>query len=245
MHLQGQSESMVNQENMLTKDVAKEIRMGFVRKVYGILSMQILLTVLVAAPICSWGEDWAQQNEWLIYWCCFSTIALMCVMVCCNNLMRKFPCNYFFLFLFTACEGVLIGVICASYTVQSVLVSVGVTVLIFLGMSVYACLTKKDFTGGGPYIFALFMTFTMFGFTIVIFRLCGVYFPALEMVYNFLGVLIFTFYIVFDTQRILGQWGGHKTQFQIDDYCFASLTLYLDIINLFLFILSLFGKRRE
>jgi len=244
MHLQGQSESMVHQENMLTKDVAKEIRMGFVRKVYGILSFQLLLTVAVAAPICSAGEEWAEENEWLIYTCFGTTIALMCVMVCCNKLMRKFPINYLFLFLFTASEGALIGVICASYTVQSVLVSVGVTVFIFLAMTAYACLSKKDFTGGGPFFFAILITFSMFGFWICIFSLCGIYFQWMEVVYNLMGVLIFVFYIVFDTQRILGEWGGHKYQFSLDDYCFASLTLYLDIINLFLYILALFGKRK-
>jgi len=58
------------------------------------------------------------------------------------------------------------------------------------------------------------------------------------------GVLLFTFYIVFDTQLLIGEYGGHKVQFGIDDYVFAALNLYLDIINLFLHILSLFGERR-
>jgi len=62
------------------------------------------------------------------------------------------------------------------------------------------------------------------------------------MLYDFLGVLLFTFFIVFDTQMIIG--GNHKVQFSIDDYCFAALNLYLDIINLFLHILALLGDRK-
>jgi len=42
----------------------------------------------------------------------------------------------------------------------------------------------------------------------------------------------------------LGEWGGHKLQFGIDEYVFAALNLYLDIINLFLHILSLFCEQR-
>ena len=54
---------------------------------------------------------------------------------------------------------------------------------------------------------------------------------------------IFAFYIVFDTQMMLGSWGGHKMEFSIDDYAFAALNLYLDIINFFLYILEIVGTR--
>lgn len=242
MHMQGRES--VSNSRMLTKDIAVEIRMGFVRKVYGILSMQLLLTVLIAGAVMSQGRMWAIDNSWIIYLCSFTTMALMCAMICAQNIMRKFPTNYILLLLFTASEAVLIGVICSSYSVETVVASVAVTVAIFVTMSLYACFTKTDFTGMQPFFFALIMCFFMFGLMLMILRLCGVYSPFLYAVYNLMGVIIFTFYIVFDTQRILGEYGGHKTQFSIDDYCFASLTLYLDIINLFLYLLALFGNRR-
>lgn len=50
-------------------------------------------------------------------------------------------------------------------------------------------------------------------------------------------------YIVYDTQLIVG--GAHKKhEFGVDDYVFAALNLYLDIINLFIFILSIINDRR-
>lgn len=231
-------------DNILTKDVAQEIRMGFVHKVYAILSMQILLTVAVAACVMSLGQLWIQQNAWVLYLSVGSTVALMCIMICCNDQLRTYPQNYIFLFLFTACEGALVGVVSAGFTLESVLVSAGITVLIFLSMTAYAFFTETDFTGLGPYIFAALMTMMLFGFAMMILRMVGVYFAPLEMAYNIMGVLLFTFFIVFDTQRILGEWGGHKVQFQVDDYCFGALTLYLDIINLFLHLLQIFGRRR-
>ena len=64
-----------------------------------------------------------------------------------------------------------------------------------------------------------------------------------NMIYCAIGVLIFSMYVVYDTQLIIG--GKHKKfQFSVDDYIFAALALYLDIINLFLYILALLGNNR-
>ena len=50
------------------------------------------------------------------------------------------------------------------------------------------------------------------------------------------GVLIYSIYLIYDTQLIMGNVG---IQYNIDDYCFAALNLYIDIIYLFLKLLQL------
>ena len=66
----------------------------------------------------------------------------------------------------------------------------------------------------------------------------------LEVIYAGCGTLLFSFYIVYDTQLIVG--GKHNAiRFSIDDYVFAALNLYMDIINLFIMLLRLFGERRN
>merc|ERR1719221_112950 len=170
-------------------------------------------------------------------------IGSICVLACCAPMLRKYPQNYAFLFGFTIAVGVLVGFLCAAYTAQSVILAVAVTFAVFASLTVYAWNTSTDFTGYAPYIFAALSCLIFMGFGIFILSLCGVQFEWLMMLYDVIGVLIFSFYIVFDTQLILGEWGGHKTQFSIDDYVFASLNLYMDIINLFLHILSLMGDR--
>merc|ERR1719213_626827 len=70
--------------------------------------------------------------------------------------------------------------------------------------------------------------------------------PSQEMVniYNGLGALVFSGYIVYDTQLIVG--GKHRAyQFGLDDYVVACLNIYLDIVNLFLIILSCGGGNRD
>lgn len=218
--------------------------MGFVRKVYGILTAQILLTVMIALAICSLGENRAQKNEWFCCVCAFSIPAFLSVVHCCLDQLRKFPQNYVLLFLFTACEGGFIGVVVSGHVLQSVLLSAAVTVLVFLAMTAYACFTKTDFTGLGPYMFAALTVFLMFGLSRFVLRLAGVHIAQMETAYSVAVVLLFTFFIVFDTHRILGEWGGHRVQFLLDDYCFVSLSLYIDIITIFPEIFCVCRRRR-
>lgn len=227
------------------KDATIEVRLGFIRKVYALLSTQLLLTVAVAAPLQTVSKSWLVQNQWLLFLSVGMMVATLCAMTCCcRNWMKTFPQNYILLFTFTAFEGVCVGFISAQYTWQSVVLAAGITVVVFLGLTVYATMTTTDFTGFGAYLYGALITLITFGFVISILSLFTQV-QWLIMLYDLAGVLLFVFYIIFDTQLILGEYGGHKIQFSIDDYCFAALNLYLDIINLFLHILALLGERRR
>jgi len=226
----------------LVKNAEAEVRMGFVRKVYGILSVQLLLTTAIAVPFQFMSKQQVTAAQPLLIISAVVLIATMCAMMCCAHALRTFPSNYIFLGVLTGAMGVLVGFSSAMYTWQSVVLAAGITVFIFLCMTVYAWNTKTDFTGFGPYLMGAMFTMMGFGFVLSILSICGVYVKWLTMLYDFLSVLLFTFYIVFDTQMIIG--GSHKVQFSIDDYCFAALNLYLDIINLFLHLLSLLGDRK-
>merc|ERR1719161_3180350 len=173
------------------------------------------------------------------------TIGTLCAVACCRDVCRQYPTNYFVLFGFTIFEGILMGFVSAAYTAGSVTICVGITAAIFLGLTIYAWTTSTDFTGYGPYLCGALMGFCIFGMAMWIMGMCGLPLPpGLMMMYNLCGVLLFVMYIIFDTQMILGEMGGHQFQFSIDDYVFAALTLYLDIINLFLYLLRLFGQRK-
>jgi len=229
--------------NQYVKSAEANVRAGFIRKVYTILSFQLLLTVAIATPIALKGMEYKHVVMPLVAVSIFGSLATICSIMCCRDTLRQYPTNYVILFIFTACEGVLVGYASMMYTWQSVLVAAGVTAFIFVALTLYACFTKTDFTGFGPYLFAFMLALVGMGFVISIFSLFGLSFKPLIMLYNFCGVLLFSFYIIFDTQLIMG--GSHEVQFTIDDYCFASLSLYLDIINLFIHLLALLGERRN
>merc|ERR1712107_958656 len=65
----------------------------------------------------------------------------------------------------------------------------------------------------------------------------------IRLVFAIIGAIIFSLYIVFDTQMMMG--GNHKYSLDPEEYVFAALNLYLDIINLFLYILQIIGASRD
>lgn len=231
-------------QKVLATDAKIEIRLGFVRKVYGILSAQLLLTVVIAAPFSLLSVNWIAGHVWVLYASIIALLACACGMVCCGQKLRQYPQNYIFLFIYTAIMALVVGFVSAIFTWQSVLLAAGIAMLTFILLSVYAWLSKVDFTGFGPYLFAAMCVLLLFGIALCILNLCGIFIHWLTIVYDIIGVLLFSFYIIFDTQLMLGEYGGHKEILSVDDYAFAALKLYLDIINVFMFLLSLFGRRR-
>ena len=169
-----------------------------------------------------------------------SLIAVLGVTCCCSEVARTVPYNYIFLVLVTVCEAVVVGFISAMYTAESVLLATVLTAGIFIGLTMYAMTTKSDFTGMGGYLMAALLGLILMSFVCL-------FFPYSSMGHKILagiGAILFSFYIVYDTQLMVGG-KHHKHQFSVDDYVFAALNIYLDIINLFLYLLELFGQRQD
>ncbi len=94
----------------------------------------------------------------------------------------------------------------------------------------------------GMYLYVCLIVFILSGFIAGVFFATVDNFQTIQLVYATGGVLLFSCYLVYDTQLIIG--GKHaKFQFSVDDYVFAALNLYLDIINLFIYILQLLNQR--
>mmetsp|Transcript_20766 Transcript_20766/g.64875 ORF Transcript_20766/g.64875 Transcript_20766/m.64875 type:complete len:246 (+) Transcript_20766:69-806(+) len=228
-------------DSLFVKSASREVRLGFVRKVYGILAAQLLVTVAIAAPLQRMPTKWLVENAWLTQLSVVGSVVAMLAITCCPSLGRTYPTNYITLFLFTACEAVLVGVVSARYTAGLVFACAAITAVIFLGMTAYAWTTKSDFTGAGPYLLGGLLALVALGLSLPLLAHLGVQLAALSKLYAVAGVMIFTIFIVYDTQLILGEFKGHKHSFCVDEYVFAALNLYLDVINLFLELLRLLG----
>ncbi|CAD7954160.1 unnamed protein product [Amoebophrya sp. A120] len=216
-------------------------RHGFVRKVFLLTGCQLLITAAIAAPFVLYqlqARQFIQNNMALVVFATFLPCAMLCYSFCDPTVTRVYPKNYIFLFVFTLAFGLICGIACARFTTWTVLGVAGMTAVIVLGLMLFACQTTYDFTGAGPYLFAGVMCLSLMG-------LFFMFLPAsriVEVVYSGLAALLFSFYLVYDVQMIVG--GKHRRfQFSMDDYCFAALTLYMDIIQLFLHLLHLFGQR--
>jgi FtsH-binding integral membrane protein len=123
---------------------------------------------------------------------------------------------------------------------ESILIAAVVTSILTLGLVAFAFCSKRDFTGAGPYLFMALWCLIIYGVILASFPVLR---SSVQTAYSLVGVVIFSFYVVYDVQLIIG--GKHtRFRFEVDDHIFAALNVYLDIINLFIRFLQLFGKKK-
>ncbi|PIK46739.1 hypothetical protein BSL78_16403 [Apostichopus japonicus] len=120
---------------------------------------------------------------------------------------------------------------------QTVLVSLGICVGVVFSVSIFAIQTRFDFTGCGGFLFAFSMGLFMFGFIAIIFASTGN--SVLYTVYAWLAAVLFTMFLVYDTQLIIG---GRRHEISAEEYIYGALQLYVDIVYIFLIILNLVGR---
>lgn len=218
----------------------KSVRLGFIRKVYGILVCQLTVTFsfitifLYVEPV----RKFSHENLWPWVTAFVVTFVCLIALACCPDVRRKFPTNMIFLGIFTLCESFLLGSVASCYQADEVLIAVGITAAVVIGLTIFAFQTKWDFTmcSGGLLVFLIILF--LFGILAAI-----MHNRVLSIVYSSLGALVFSMYIVVDTQLMMG--GQHQYALSPEEYIFAALNLYLDIVNLFLFILSIIGRARD
>ncbi|HEY3697347.1 Bax inhibitor-1/YccA family protein [Phenylobacterium sp.] len=137
--------------------------------------------------------------------------------------------------------GASLGVLALVYTGTSIFSTFLITATAFGALSLFGYSTKKDLTAVGS-----FLIIGLFG--IIIASLVNMFLHSSMMAFivNVLGVLIFAGLIAYDTQRLkmsYYQMGGDQSAMGVAT-SYGALSLYLNFINLFQFLLSLFGSRR-
>eukprot|EP01069_Polyplicarium_translucidae_P007775 Polyplicarium_translucidae@DN3151_c0_g1_i3.p1 len=234
---EGEWDTEAQKENMLTPDLPVSVRHGFIRKVYGLLFIQLLITfgIMLVFTLVTPAADWIKGEYWVVALFGILAFIIIIALMCCK-LDKKYPVNVLLMTLFSICFGFIFGAAGAWVGGSIVAQAVGVTVLVVVAISLFACQTRFDFTGFGPYLMILLLILFVFGFVIW-------FVPGNNTVYSVyagLGVFVFSCYLIFDTQLIIG--GKHrKNEYSIDDYLLACLSLYMDIINMFAMILALFS----
>eukprot|EP01017_Pseudomicrothorax_dubius_P001028 TRINITY_DN0_c3298_g1_i1.p1 TRINITY_DN0_c3298_g1~~TRINITY_DN0_c3298_g1_i1.p1 ORF type:complete len:244 (-),score=32.96 TRINITY_DN0_c3298_g1_i1:18-749(-) len=216
-----------------------EVRKGFIRKVYSILSVQLIITaVLAVLPFFSDSfRRFQYYNPAIVILAMVLTVIIMYILVCFSNMARTVPTNYILLAVFTFCEAYMVSLICSRYDSRLVAMAAAFTAVTVIALTLYACVTKTDFTMLGGLLFVLAAMILCFGFTLIFLRS-----QLLNFVYSCLIVVVFSIYLIYDTQLVVG-----KGRFQLtpDDYIIGALMLYVDIVVLFLEILKLLGNNRS
>lgn len=218
----------------------KSVRQAFIRKVYSILFCQLMVSIGVvclfvfAKPV----NEYVRRSVGLFWFAWVGALVVMIVIACCENARRNFPLNFILLGLFTLFESFLLGVVSAHYRVNEVLLAMGIVSVVTLAITIFALQTKYDFTMMGGCLFVALIVLIIFGFLTIFFHS-----KIVRLIYACLGALIFGLYLVLDTQLMMG--GNKKYSISPEEYIFAALNLYIDIIMLFLYILEIIGLSRN
>lgn len=215
---------------------------AFMSRVYGWMCLALVVTALVAAYTAS-SPDLIRLifGNKLVFWgLILGELGLVVWLSAAVQRMSATTATMAFLG-YAALNGLTMAAIFLLYTASSI----GSTFLITAGtfgvMSVYGYFTKRDLTSLGNLLFMALLG-------LIIASVVNWFWSnsTLYWITTYAGVLIFTGLVAYDTQKIknMNIIGNEGTEEDRKESIMGALALYLDFINLFLFLLRLFGSRR-
>ena len=204
-------------------------RLAFIKKVYGLLALS-LVTAAIGAHL---GSDPdlllipVASNMMLFF------ILEIGLIFFAQFVSRKPGLNMVALFSFTTVTGLVVGPLLYRVGPSIALEAFALTALTFGGLTMYVIFSKRDFSFMQGFLFT--------GLMIVVFgALINMFFasPMAHFMISGASVLLFSGFILYDTSNVLRNYGT-------DEYVSATLALYLDILNLFIALLSILGIARS
>ncbi|XP_075165033.1 protein lifeguard 2-like [Haematobia irritans] len=236
------SGSFLDPETLLPKNFSfneESVRKGFVRKVYLILMGQLLFTFGVVSLFLFHKPtlEFSQNNPGLVLAAAITTLIVVISMACCESARRSFPANFICLGIFTFAESFLVGAIAGRYNSEEVFIAIGITAILCLALTIFAMQTKYDFTVCGGMLLAAMICLLLFGIVAMFWRTYIV-----RTIYAGVGALLACMFLIYDTQIMMG--GEHKYSISPEEYIFAALNLYMDVVRIFIYVLQLIGNRK-
>uniref|UniRef100_M4AAF4 Transmembrane BAX inhibitor motif containing 1a n=1 Tax=Xiphophorus maculatus TaxID=8083 RepID=M4AAF4_XIPMA len=210
----------------------------FFEIVYMILASQLLVTTAIVAifTFVSPVRDFVRKNQ-AVYWASYAVYFIThIVLVCCKGPRRKFPWNVILLLIFVILIQFLSG--CSYYNTKAVFLALGITAVVCIAVTVFCFQTKVDFTKCQGLFCVLGIVMFVTGIITAI-VLSFKYIYWLHMLYAAIGAIVFTLFLAYHTQLLIG---NRKYSISPEEYVFAALSLYVDIVQIFLFLLQIIGS---
>ncbi len=211
-------------------------------KVYGLMSVGMALTGGVAWAVgtndAMMAAIFGTPLKWVVM---FAPLVMVFAFSAMINRMSVAAAQLFF-YAFAAAMGLSISYIFAVYTGISIAQTFFATAIAFASLSLYGYTTKKDLSGMG--------TFLLMGLVgLIVASVINIFLAssALQFAISLIGLLIFAGLTAYDTQSIKNEYIAHAQQADQDwlgkSAIMGALRLYLDFINMFMFLLQFMGNR--
>lgn len=211
------------------------IRKAFIRKVFSVVTIQLLVTFTVVCVFtfsktvktAVQGNLWVYLSSYIIF-----AVVAICLSVC-SKFSRTHPWNLVGLSVVTLSLSYMVGTVASFHNTEAVVIALGSTVVISFTIIIFSAQTRLDFTVCNGILLILSVNLLMFGFFSIFF-----YSRVLQILYGCLGALLYALFLAVDCQLVMGR---QKYSLSPEEYVFAALIIYLDIIMIFLYILMIMG----
>ena len=216
-------------------------RQSFLTSVFGWMFIGLALTAGIAAYVAASTDmiSWFEDHTWAWFVMFIAQLGLVVTISAGINKL-SYSVSVFLFALYAALNGFIFSVILEAYTTASIASAFGVAAGMFGGMAIYGFVTKRDLTGMRSILFM--------GLIGLIIGMVVNMFWANSVLYWFVtfgGVVLFCALTAYDMQKIkqIGESGADGDTLRKASIL-GALALYLDFINLFLFLLRIFGSAR-
>ncbi len=209
--------------------------------IYNYMALGVALTGLVAYLTVATGLVYTFANSGLMFIVALSPLAIVFAMSFGRNKFST-PTLQLMFWGFAVLMGLSLSTIFLVYTQSSIALTFFATAGAFAGLSLWGYTTKQDISGWGS-----FLIMGVVG--LIIASLLNAFLigsPGLELAISALGVLIFAGLTAYDTQRLKNEYRFVRgTEYAGKAVILGALSLYLDFINMFLFLLRFLGVARS
>lgn len=217
-------------------------------KVYGLMSVGLLVTAGAAwafgtaEPLQAMLRDPVTGSMSILGWIVmFLPLVMVFAFGAAINKLSAAGAQLFF-YAFATVMGISISWIFLAFTGFSIVQTFLITSISFAGLSLWGYTTKKDISGWGS-----FLIMGLIG--LIIASIVNIFLasPAIHFAISAIGVLIFAGLTAYDTQRIKNDYIAHAQSMDKEwlakSAILGALNLYLDFVNLFMFLLQFLGNR--
>ena len=211
----------------------------FIRSVYGWMTVGLVLTALAAMWVISspFMQALVLRNPIVLIGLIVAELGIVIFLSVKQRTISPGAASAAFL-VYSFLNGLTLSVVAFVYTRSSITLAFGISAGMFGAMALYGLVTKRDLTSWGS-----FFMMGLFGVLILMFAGIFIHASALQMTIATLGIFVFLGLTAYDNQKLkrLAESGAGGGSLAV----IAALVLYLDFINLFLFVLRLLGDRRR
>lgn len=220
-----------------TADLETRTR-AFIRSVYGWMTLGLAITAFAAVWVVSspMMQALVLGNPLVMFALIIAELGVVIYMSVKQRTIAPSTASAAFL-IYSFLNGLTLSVIAFAYTRTSITLAFGISAGMYGAMALYGLVTKRDLTSWGSF-------FTMGLFGIIILMIAGIFIhaTALQMTIATLGIFVFLGLTAYDNQKLKQLAAANPSRSMS---VIGALVLYLDFINLFLFVLRLIGDRRR